>query len=386
MYTASPIGTRKSWTVSGPHTLPVQIRPVVQPPAGLQIDSFRGDVGELSDFVSSVWRESYAGRMTCPVWSPEYMQWHFPLDQPGVRDYLLAAYDGSRLAGVLLGKPFSYRTAERRIAGSLWSWLSIHPSYQGRRLAVQLDQERVRRMREAGNRLVVSYRFFGSRHSQAERPGVIPDPYKQFLHQMRFWSRILDPVRFQRWDLKRWEGLLGLLSYPVAGISGPGQWESAIRPARVSDIPALLALLNRTQQECSLAIQWNAIQLRNQLFGSPLTRTLVCEQAGTVRGVINFHVLDFLGRQTPEPIGIVDLAAMKELPGSAQAALVNVALQEMRQMGAILALMPGLGQLPVSTLLRTRWSPTARESHVVLQWTGEPVPVKSDLPLHLLWR
>ncbi|MEZ5947812.1 MAG: GNAT family N-acetyltransferase [Planctomycetaceae bacterium] len=352
----------------------------------IEIDQYRGDAEHLAEFVSLVWRESYAGLMTCPVWSAEYMRWHFPLEHPETRRRMLAAYDGDQLAGVLLGLPLDYRTPEHRIPGSLWSWLSIHPAYRGRHLAVRLDQARVELMKSLGSRLVVSYRFFGSRHSQAERPGHSLNRNKLFLRKLRFWSRVLDPVRFHRWDLKRFEGFLGLLSYPVAGIPDPGQWGAAIRPFRPSDLPMCLALLQRMTTNMSLAIDWSNATLQRQLLGSPLSRTLVYEEQGAVRGLVNFHLMPFLGRGIVEQIGIFDLFALEELPPGGRVALVNRALRELRDAGAILALTPSLGQIPLSTLLKTRWSPTRPETHLVLQWTGEPVPSKPDLPLQLLWR
>ena len=108
----------------------------------VKLDLFQGDHNELATFVSDVWRRSYSGKMTFPVWSAEYFRWHFPENDPQARERMIAAYDGDRLAGVLLGIPLRFRTPDKSLPGAMCSWLSIDQDYRGHRLAVELDRVR----------------------------------------------------------------------------------------------------------------------------------------------------------------------------------------------------------------------------------------------------
>lgn len=203
----------------------------------VKLDLFQGDHHELAAFVSDVWRRSYSGKMTFPVWSEEYFRWHFPEDDARTRERMIAAYDGDRLAGVLLGIPLHYRTPEKSFRGAMCSWLSIHQDYRGHRLAVELDRERQRQLRTLETDLVISYRFVGSRYSQAERPEHPHGNEKKFLRRVGFWSRVIDPVRMWKWDRKQAEGWMALGSYPVAGIPRPNCEKHGIRAGQPGDLP-----------------------------------------------------------------------------------------------------------------------------------------------------
>lgn len=351
----------------------------------VKLDLFQGDHNELATFVSDVWRRSYSGKMTFPVWSAEYFRWHFPENDPQARERMIAAYDGDRLAGVLLGIPLRFRTPDKSLPGAMCSWLSIDQDYRGHRLAVELDRVRQERLRSLGTDLVVSYRFVGSRHSQAERPDHPHGSNKQFLRRVGFWSRVIDPVRMWKWDRKQAEGLMALGSYPVAGIPRSNCEKHGIRVGQLQDLPGCLSLLQRHTESMSLAIDWDESTLKRQLFGSPISHTLVCERGGEIRGVINFHLLEFQGR-TCEPIGIIDVASLQELPHSSRVALMNEAMRVMRQHGAILALKLRTQDVPITTMLHTRWTPTQADSFLVLQWLQNQTPVQPDYPMHLLWR
>ena len=133
----------------------------------IEIETYRGSVEDLVEFVNRVWTHSYAGKMTFPSWMSNYFEWQFKLDSDPSRQNLIAAYDGPVLAGVLLGTNYPLRSPVGLHAGSHWSWLSIHPDYRSRGIAKLLDQERIVRQIAARSRLIVSYRYVGSRHSQA---------------------------------------------------------------------------------------------------------------------------------------------------------------------------------------------------------------------------
>ena len=351
----------------------------------VRIGSYQGDVEQLADFVQRVWRDAYAGKMAFPLWSADYFRWHFGLDENCNRSHLLAAYDGALLAGVLLGLPRPLKTPDHHLQASLWSWLSVDSAYRGQRLAVRLDAERVSRMRAAGTDLIFSYRFVGSRHSQAERPKPIGQQDKQFLRKIGLWVRVLDAPKMYHWSLNRAEGFCSLLGRPLTAIPGTGRDYPAIRPLRAADLPACLELLQEHTAGMALAVDWNLETLAAHLLGHPISQSLVYETGGQIRGLINFHLLPVQAR-TVESVGFLDVLAVKRLTHTERVRFINAAMGQMRQQGAILVLKPRTGDVSTAAMLQTHWIPKPADSHLVLQWTAPRVPVQPDYPLHLLWR
>ncbi len=348
------------------------------------IETFRGSAEELADFVGLVWNHSYAGKMAFPRWTPEFFRWQFRWDMEGARENLLAAYEGTKLVGVLLGTDYMLESPAGIHPGSLWSWLSIHPDHRGQGIATELDQERVRRQQAQGAPLVFSFRQVGSRHSQAERPHT-NSPQKRFHRKLGFWARVLAPDRFAQWHYSRFEGWLGRVLAPLARVrKAPGR-DDSIREFSPADLDSCLSLLQESQSATALQIHWTPDTLRHHLSGSPISQTLVLEERGQITGLVNFHVLPFQAR-TVENVGVFDVIAFQGATLRGQYRLINAALRRMVQQEAVVTLKLRCGDTPAWPMLRTHFVPEFPETFLVLQSTGPPVDVPSRGGLHLLWR
>lgn len=349
----------------------------------LKVSTYEGSMEDLVQFVNRIWDHSYLGKMTYPRWTVDFFNWQLgPHLQPS-RQNLIAAYDGGTLAGVLLGTSYPYRTPVGRHVGSLWSWLSIDPAYRGQRIAKRLDQERIDRQREHNSRLIVSYRYFGSRHSQAEKPRA-DSPDLKFNRRIGFWARVLDPSRFAKWHFHRFEGQLARLSAPLLKVPQPSG-NPATRPYLDSDLDSCLTLVQQCHAGLVLTIDWDRESLRQQLGGSGPTRTIVAEDQGQIVGLVNFHVLDFHARCI-EPVAIIDLLLIHKMSSVGRTALLNAALAAMKCQGAVLALKLRCGDVPVWPLLRTHFIPQPADSHLVLQPVSDAFSIDTKANIHLLWR
>ena len=348
------------------------------------IDTYRGSPDELAAFVNRVWEHSYAEKMTFPRWTPEFFQWQFRIGERENPQNLLAACEGETLVGVLLGADYSFRSPAGIHSGSHWSWLSVHPEHRGKGIAKALDEERVRRQRAAGSRLVVSYRYVGSRHSLAERPDR-NSPSKKFHRKVGFWARVLNPPRFSRWNSNRLEGWLARLAAPMAHVPRTTSSDSIIREFATEDLDACLRLVAASYSSMMLAIHWDRDLLRHQLCGSPVGQTLILEENGSISGLVNFHILPFQDRSV-ENVGLFDLIAFGEGSVKSQVRLINAALTRMVTQDVILALKIRCGDAAVWPMIRARFIPQPAESFLVLQWIGDPVEIPSTAPVHVLWR
>ncbi len=349
----------------------------------IAVATFRGTTSELQAFVERTWCDTYSGKMAFPVWSSDYFDWQFAQhdSQP---DRRLAVYRSSRLLGVLAGAGCRFQTPKEVLSGAHWSWLSVDSAVRGRGLAKLLDKRRFDIERSVSSDLVVSYRFTGSRHSLAERPSM-RFPLKKFHNRIGFWARPLDCDRLRSWNINRVESALTRITAPVLPKLAASDYSGALRNFHAGDIGDCVALMQRETQRHALAILWDEKSLRHQLAGSPVTQTLVAETNGSAGGFINYHILPFQGR-TREPVGVIDIVAIRELSPARQQALLLAALRQMRDQGAILALKLRCGDVSPRAMLRAGFIPRLPDSHVVLQWTNVARAIPRRGTLHVLWR
>jgi len=336
----------------------------------------------LQHFVESTWSSAYAGRMPFPVWSQAYFDWQFcrRIDEP---DRRLAVYSGETLVAVLLGVPYSFEAASGSLRGAHWSWLSVAESYRGRGLVKLLDSARVNLELNSGSDLIVSFRQSGSRHSLAERPST-RFPLKSFHSRTGFWVQALDGSRLLKWNVNRFEGVLGRLITLIMP-KPEMRFSDRIRMLNHGDLDQCRQVANQQFAQCVLRIRWDAKSIEHQLAGSPISQTVVAEEGGVVRGFVNFHILPFQGL-TLEPVAIIDLICVNQLRSELQTKLVRSALGLMRQQGAILALKIRSQDVAAPLMLRTGFAARWPDTSLVLQWTDTARPIPKKKPVHVLFR
>ena len=366
-----------------PESEPLQARPGLSNEPPWTVETFRGSNAELQSFVVDTWSDAYRGKMTFPVWSPEYFDWQFQrgLNEP---DRRLAIYDDDSPVAVLLGTRSPFQVGSQTIRGAHWSWLSIARSHRGLGLAKILDSARVSLEQSAESDLIVSYRFTGSSHSLAERPSN-RFPLKQFARRAGFWARPLDGALLRRWNPDRVEGMLSQILVPILPRITKSPTDAAIRPMEPADLNDCQKATRSQFANCGLRIHWTEESLSHQLLRSSVSQTLVAETHGVVRGFINYHILPFQG-VTTEPVAIIDLMCISQLSRHLQISFLRSALSTMRDQGAILVLKIRTGDSAAHPLLRNGFIPRLADSSIVLQWTRSKLPVSTRHPVHLLWR
>ena len=289
----------------------------------LQIDTYRGSVEQLTSFLNEVWTESYAGKMTIPSWNCSYLSWQFRLNVDPSRRNLIAAYDGDTLGAVLLGTSYPYRSPAGLHGGSQWSWLSVHKNYRGQGITPALDRERIARQKATGSKLIVSYRYIGSRYSLAERPQHMVRDQK-FNRKIGFWARVLNPDKFLQWHWNRAEGYLSKAVMPLFPVPASARTDIQVRPFVWDDLDVCLNLVHETNAKLVLSIAWDHDSLSHQLGSNGFSQTLVVEEAGRVTGFVNFHLLKFRAR-TIETVAVIDMIVIGKASSRSRTRLLNAA-------------------------------------------------------------
>lgn len=322
--------------------------------------------------------------MTFPCWNRSFFEWQFRITEQSDRQNLIAAYEGSQLAGVLLGTSYPFRSTNERLPGSQWSWLSIPDQFHGRGIAKLLDQERIVRQRSDGSKLIVSFRYIGSRHSRAERPHQDSRDNK-FNRKIGFWARVIDPARFARWHWQPLDAWLSRLAAPFMHIPATANFDPQVRSFLETDLNQCVELCTAAYSPLSLSIAWDHDSLRHQLYGSQITQTVVLQENGQVTGFANFHLLPFHAR-TVETVAIIDLIVLNRASPAGRIRLLNGALSRMQQQGAVLALKLRSGDTPAWPLWRTHFIPKPADSLLVLQGVEQTIDVARSASIHILWR
>ncbi len=350
----------------------------------VEIRTFEGTPRELSDFVLSVWRGSYSGKMAFPIWTPEYFAWQLDWNSPDARDQVLAAWVDGELAAVLVGWKFNCRRGDSVVPAVLSSWLSVRPEFRGRGVVKAFKAEQDARMRRQGDSLVFAYRYFGSEHSLSKGPTPAQLASGQWeSRRAGFWVRILDPRRAAQWYRNPWQRRLTLAGAPFTLSPRPLRDGDGIRDFESADALPLARLLQARSASLALTIEWDADSLERHCSG--FGRALVAEVQGQPAGLVSWHVLRFQGA-TEEPVGVFDLIAIERLPRRRQRIILEAALAEMKRQGVVLALKLRTGDCSPWAMLGTGFIPWFADSHETMHAASGGLTPVLNRPHHVLWR
>jgi GNAT superfamily N-acetyltransferase len=353
----------------------------------LEVRSFDGSPEELSNFVVSQWTASYGGCMAVPGWSADYFRWQLRMDEPEYRRHIIAAYDGTQLAGVVPHFPVEFSLDGERFAASQASWLSVAPEFRGQGVAAKMIQGSRSLHRDLGLRFQLGFAYFGHQASQAPRFWLRSQTATtETIRKVGFWVWVLDPSHAVDWNPSSFQRWITRLTAPLCGVPKIRPRSNlVIRPAEKRDLPRCLMLADQSTRHCRLRLIWDAESMSRQLGFHGFSHALVAEEDGELRGCVTFYLLPMMGR-TQAAFGIMDLVLVSELSASARVELLNSALLLMKQHGAIAALKLRVGDYPRSLFMRLGWIPRPSDSHVLVTWADEPQSLPQLRRIHVLWR
>jgi len=351
----------------------------------IEMRTYAGDAAELVRFTRSIWQGTYQGHMPIPLWDEAYFDWQLLAERPGGRDYLVAAYDGTRLIGCLLGEEFRFRLRGREFPATMGSWLTVDPDYRGHGLGRQLVAEQRRRHQERGAVFHLGFGYLGRGFSHGPKFWTRFPGETVVLGKTGWWVRVLDHRATAAWDLNafdRWgTRLLSLIQGPPRPLAKP----HGIRPYRAEDLPACLKLVHGLLDRVDLGYVWTADRLAHQLSYRDLPRTLVCEQEGQVAGFVNYYCLGFLGRHAAR-VGLIDLMPLGTMPLGAGRDLLRAALVDMRRQGCAFVLALRLPTWDAWPLLAAGFVPLPDEFLFLCYQVDPSISLKGARGLHVHFR
>ena len=382
----------------------------------LEIRDYSGSIEDWRQFVVRVWSESYAGKMLFPLWTPDYFRWQtamavpppenlgspaiFQPDSPfGVcAPHCIAAYDGDRMVGTILGIPLQFHGKSGDFYGSQGSWLSVDAEYRRHKLATKMRDAIRLRHQQLGMFGQFGFVYFASRSSQGPRFWGSKKISTDFLQKVGFWARVLNPAKASAWSISRWDAF----TMSFARFQPRPRFKSRnfeVREFRPGDLPRCVELVNRFTENTELSVKWQPASLSVLLGGqfpaldagggvghkTSVGRGLVAVRGGEVLAVLAYHLLPFQGR-TVETIAVIDLIALGDLTGFDRTRFLSAGLERMAAEEAVLALKARFGDYACTPLWGAGFVPQPAHSHLILTGSAEGVSLPRVRKSHLIWR
>jgi hypothetical protein len=350
----------------------------------IEIRTFEGEPRELAAFCTSSWLKRYAGRMPVPLWSPKFLEWELFGHDHESRDYLVAAYDRTRLVGVLPARPAKYHLLDRPVRGTWGSFFGVDPDYENDGVSLKLNLEQRRRHRDRGAEVLMGFVYVGSQASMG-KDFWLKQRSLMIIRKLGLWARLIDHRAVSDFEFSardRWATrMLGWFQGPPR----PPRDAAGIRAYAPADLPDCLRLARQVSQSAEWGYDWDEASLSRQLAWRDVTRTLVAEVDGRVQGFISWCHLDLLGNREVTA-AVIDLVSLKNLSAARQQSLLRTALCEMAREDCHLALLLRISCYPALALLSAGFIPQPAEHYYVAQSMGREVFSTPVHRLHVHWR
>ena len=327
----------------------------------VEIRPYDGDAVEASRFVNSVWTRYYAEKGPVTDFDARFLDWMLFGNPVASRDYMLAAYQGSKLVGTLFAEPIPLRLGAKEVAGTFGSWASVDPDYRGQGVMMKLSERMAARHRERGAACMLACVATGSTAQRFwER---VRDT--RFLNHLGLWVHVFDADAVVRWSMSAAERALFTVAKPLLRQGYLGTPVEGVRPYRPEDLSSCMALVSRMLEPVNLGYGYTVERLAHQLQYRDVPTTLVLERDGAVRGVANYYTLRMKARGELT-VGMLDLLAFHDsVTWGERKQLLAAAMRSMAGRGVSLgAMLRGpCGSAPL--MLREGWFPWSGGARMV---------------------
>jgi predicted N-acetyltransferase YhbS len=339
----------------------------------IEVRTFDGSSAELATFLRDAGQTGGEPTVARLSWSREFLDWQF-FDNPHVqRDYILAAYDGSKMVGAFLAIDGRFRSADRMLRGSLGSWLTVAPEYRAHFVGPQLAAAMLERHTAHGADLMIGYAYPTATGMSLEFWQAFARAWPSVVSigpRIAHWVRVLDARRVARASLS-WLDRVGAVMLGALPSPPRNEGTEAIRPARPSDAAACLDLLEHAARHLHFAFEWDQSRLAHQLGYGSVAQTLVATAGEHVVGWINFHQVELRERE-PLPMAVIDhFVVAPEHAVRYGAPLLRAALSRMQQNGICVATALQLPLWPKWSFVRCGFIPR-HLGHRVLAMCANP--------------
>ncbi len=322
----------------------------------ISIEPFRGDIEGLEKMALSSWRDEYGISSFPNLYRPAFLRFLF--DRLPDKRHLIAAYRGDEIVSFFANLPRRIHFEGDTYRAVLSCLLVTRKALLRHGMAQAIIAEALKLNQELNYDFALLYLETGHRSTKLIEKLAETGHAVDRVKKVYVIARILDlPRVLASEDLKGWERaalrLSGLHHLPKA------RAPVSLREYRPEDVDACLGLLDRHRGRARLALVWERDELAWELDYPDVSKTLVYEKEGEVRGLINFLYHEHHGK-TIERWAWLNHVAFPELSGRERSAFIKAFLAYMKETGCVGVTEWTRGYYPMTPLYRARFFPYFR--------------------------
>lgn len=299
---------------------------------GLSFRAFDVATGlpEVRQMAEASWRRDYARQAYLDLFEERF--WALNFRAPGafgLTPLAWGVWDGERLVGFAGGVPRRVRVGGRTLDTYLVGWLTVHAEHRRRGIATLLYKGAYEELHEKHDG---AFMFLDKGHAST----LMFDRLERERPTHRVIARARVALRLLRADEFRAATPLRMHERAYLWARHRRMPERVasphVRPYRPSDLPGCLALTRRIAADVTR--EWEEAELAHHLAATEVSRTVVHDRGGVIRGFVNGIVVRQLGLQ-PASIFFVETIALGTLGSDEAAELLTAALHDAREAGCV---------------------------------------------------
>ena len=295
------------------------------------------DVDEIADFVNRVFQNHYRGRSTVPIWTAEYLRWNMACSL-GFNAF--GAFKNGELVGFIMGLHKFYQYKGKGLEGVLVSWLSADTSKSSHLFSFKLINRMLKSsFKEANNHAKDIIFFFTdpSSGNQTLWKRMAPKISAHRIKKSCFYAKTFNvkKVLDSEWHTPLGHQILRMKRFYDIPEVEPSFGQ--VRPFGKKDIDDCLLLLNRNKGTPVLSRMWSKEELENQLQYRSLANSLLYHKKDTLQGIINYHLLDLIGKTSIRG-AFIDFICFHDLTLREKIECMNASLKYLKNDGCDIVL------------------------------------------------
>ncbi len=337
-------------------------------------ETFRGDIEELGRMAHDSWRDEYGWDSYPNLYKPSYFNYLF--EHLEDRDHLIAAYSGDRIMAFMAALPRRFHYKGEIYKAVLACLLVTRKEAYRKGMALGLTANALRLNEKHHYDFALLYLETGHRSSRMLAKLKQSGQPICKVKRMHAIARPLHLGRIFFSENLKWYEKAGMKIFRLDKLNEKPV--PHVRPYEPGDLNSCLQMLDNYKQTLTLARVFEPEELSRELDYSDTAYTLVWEEGGKLRGLINWVMVEHVGLK-PMPWAWLNHLYFGDLGKRERAELVRAFLLKAREIGAAGVVEWAKNYYNKAPLWKNRFIPYPR-SVDMLAWSFRPGLDLSDIP------
>lgn len=324
-------------------------------------EPFRGDVAELEQMALTSYRDEYQLESYINNYTAQRFDYLFGALKE--RDHLLAAYEDGKLLAFTAMIPRRYHFRGEIYRALLGCLMVTRKEAHRHGLAIGVGMKALELFEKYHYDFALAFLDSGHRSSQMIKKLKAAGNHIHRVKRMAAIFRALDLDQVFGFQELKWHERAAMKLFMLDHLEAQSL-PDPIRAYEPRDLPACHQLLDSYRNKVTLARVIEPEELGRELSFPGVAHTLVWEDAGRIRGLINWVLIDHVGKIT-QPWAWLNHIYLDDLNPNEQSKLVRAFLMKAKQQGVAAVLEWFKNYYPKMPLWKNRFVPVPRYQDVI---------------------